>query len=250
MDPRFLEIADGTRLAYRARSGNGPGIVWLGGFNSTMDGNKARAIEAFSARNGRACLVFDYFGHGSSEGAFRDGTVSRWLADTLAVLSRLTEGPQILIGSSMGAWLALLAAINDSARVAAMLLIAPAVDFTETLLWAQLPADAKQTLLERGEWLRPSQYGESYPITRTLIEDGRQHLLLARETLRFGFPIRILQGMRDPDVPWQHAMRVLEMLEADASLTLVKGGDHRLSRPQDLLLLERTLAALVEDLAR
>lgn len=246
---RYLETPDGARLACRASQGRQPGIVWLGGFNSTMDGNKACAVEAWSNQTGRACVVFDYFGHGRSSGAFREGTISGWRADAFAVLAELTEGPQILVGSSMGAWIALLVALAETERVAGLLLIAPAVDFTEALLWDRLPQDARRQLAQKGEWLRPSQYGEPYPITGALIEDGRQHLLLDRGSLNFPFPIRILQGMRDPDVPWQHTMNLVDRLEGDVRLTLVKEGDHRLSRVEDLRLLEDTLAALVAQVA-
>jgi pimeloyl-ACP methyl ester carboxylesterase len=188
---------------------------------------------------------FDYFGHGASSGNFRDGTVTRWLDDTLAVLDRLCDDPQILVGSSMGGWLALLAALARPKRVAGLLLIAPAPDFTEALLWDGLDTDAKRQITEQGEWLRPSQYGpEPYPITRALIEDGRRHLLLDKP-IALSCPARIVQGMADPDVPWRHAMTLLDRVGADVELTLVKAGDHRLSKPHEIALILRLLDTLV-----
>jgi pimeloyl-ACP methyl ester carboxylesterase len=246
----FLPRGDGERLAFVKRNGRAPGIVWLGGFKSDMEGNKARALDAWAARHGRPVVRFDYFGHGRSTGNFREGTITRWRDDALAVIDTLTSGRQILIGSSMGAWLALLCAMLRPGRVAGLLLIAPATDFTETLLWRRLPDEARRAIEENGEWLSPSAYyREPYPITRALIEDGRNHLLLDRGPLRLGRPVQILQGMRDPDVPWRHAVALAEMLEGEVKLVLVRNGDHRLSTPSDLRLLERELGVLIDDLA-
>jgi pimeloyl-ACP methyl ester carboxylesterase len=248
---RFLPLADGERLAYRKRDGVAPCIVWLGGFKSDMDGNKARALDMWATRHGRPIVRFDYFGHARSSGNFRDGTITRWRDDALAVIDSLTTGRLILVGSSMGAWLALLCAKLRPERAAGLFLIAPATDFTETLLWQRLPDDARRSLEERGEWLRPSAYdNEPYPITRRLIEDGRNHLLLDRGPLRLERPVRILQGMRDPDVPWRHAVTLAETLEGDVKLLLVRNGDHRLSTPSDLRLLERELEFLIDDSTR
>ena len=245
----YLDRGGGERIAYRRRAGRTPGIVWLGGFKSAMTGNKAVMIDAWAARTGKACLRFDYFAHGESSGDFRGGTVSRWRDDALAAIDRLTEGPLILVGSSMGAWLTLLSAAARPERVAAMVLIAPATDFTETLFWDRRP-EARRDILEKGEWLWPSIYdADPYPMTRALIEDGRKHLLLDRGPINPGCPVRILQGMRDPDVPWQHAVKLAETMEGDVTITFVKEGDHRLSTPSDLRLLERTLDGLVTDLA-
>ena len=237
----------GARVAYLSRAGRAPGIVWLGGFKSEMTGSKATALDRWAARESRAFIRYDYFGHGVSSGHFRGGTITRWRDDSLAVLDERTTGPQILVGSSMGAWLALLAALARPQRVVGLLLVAPAVDFTERLLWDRLDATTQQQIMSKGEWLRPSAYGpDSYPITRTLIEDGRTHLLLeSRIALRC--PVRIVQGMQDPDVPWSHAMKLVAGLGADTEITLVKDGDHRLSKPPELALIERTLRALVED---
>jgi pimeloyl-ACP methyl ester carboxylesterase len=235
---------DGARIAALVRAGSGPGILWLNGFRSVMTGTKAGAVDAWAGEHGRACVRFDYFGHGASSGDFRDGTVSGWRDDSLTVIDRLCRGPQILVGSSMGAWLALLCALARPERIAALVLIAPAVDFTEALLWEAFAPEVRMQIERNGAWLRPSRYDpEPYPITRRLIEDGRRHLLLDAP-IALSCPIRILQGMEDPDVPWQHAMSLLDRLGPDTELTLIRSGDHRLSRPQDLALLLRTLAAM------
>jgi pimeloyl-ACP methyl ester carboxylesterase len=242
-DLKFLDRLDGARIAYIERAGASPGVVWLGGFNSAMDGNKARALDAWSVREGHAYVRFDYFGHGRSTGRFRDGTVSRWRDDALAVLDELTAGPQVLVGSSMGAWIAFLAAAQRPRRIAGLLLIAPAIDFTESM-WTNLPPEAKQQIEYAGVWLRPSAYGpDAYPITRGLIEDGRG--LAGQTPGRFGKPIRIVQGMRDPDVPWQRTLKLVEGMEGDVRLTLVRDGDHRLSKPDELHLIKCELSDLI-----
>jgi pimeloyl-ACP methyl ester carboxylesterase len=248
-EPFYLDRA-GERLAYAWRGGAGPGIVWLGGFRSDMEGTKAQAVDAWAARTGCACLRFDYFGHGRSSGDFLQGTISRWRDDALAVLDALTAGPQILVGSSMGGWIAMLVAKARPQRVAGLLLIAPASDFTEALMWEQMPEEGKLALLRDGVWQRESaQAEECYPIARALIEDGRWNLILdERHTLPF--PVRILQGMADTDVPWPHALKLAGLIDGDVTVTLVKNGDHRLSKPSDLKLLERTLDALVEDVSQ
>jgi pimeloyl-ACP methyl ester carboxylesterase len=238
---------DGANIAYLQRAGSAPGIVWLGGFKSEMTATKATALDDWARRSGHAYVRFDYFGHGASSGDFRDGTVTRWRDDALAVIDELTAGRQILVGSSMGAWLALLAALARPQRIAALLLIAPAVDFTESLLWNRLDQTMQTEILTKGEWLRPTAYGtEPYPITHALIEDGRNHLLLDR-AIALSCPIRIVQGMEDPDVPWTHALKLVEALRPDTQLTLVKNGDHRLSKPHELALIEQTLSALIAD---
>ncbi len=198
---RKLARAAGEHIAYLRREGKTPGVVWLGGFHSDMAGTKAEALDAWAARpprverpsraerppprRGRAYVRFDYFGHGLSSGAFRDGTISRWRDDALAVLDELCTGPQVLVGSSMGGWIALLVALARPEKVAGLLLIAPASDFTETLVWQQMTPDVQLEIMEKGEWQRPSLYDEeSYPITRTLIEDGRKHLVLRGAMIR------------------------------------------------------------------
>jgi pimeloyl-ACP methyl ester carboxylesterase len=244
-DSGTISRPGGERIAYLKRTGAAPGIVWLGGFKSEMTATKASALDSWAARHGHAYVRFDYFGHGSSSGSFRDGTITRWLDDALAVLDQLTAGPQILVGSSMGAWLALLAALSRPDRIVGLLLIAPATDFTENLLWNRLDADVRGQILQKGEWLRTSLYDRGpYPITRTLIEDGRKHLLLGGE-IAMRCPVRIVQGMVDPDVPWEHAMKLVGALGPDTHITLVKDGDHRLSKPHEIELIASVLSDLI-----
>lgn len=247
--PDMIEVGDGgnaRRIAVRARQGGGPGLIWLSGFNSDMQGGKAQALDAWAGEHGRACVRFDYSGHGESGGAFIDGTISRWLEESLAVFGRTCKGPQIAVGSSMGGWLALLLARECQRRgtpLAGLVLIAPAPDFTEALMWAGFPDEVKHEIETTGVWMRPSQYGDPYPITRALIEDGRKHLLLGG-SINVGCPVRILQGVQDPDVPWQHAFALTHRLPSDdVVLTLIQDGDHRLSRPQDIA---RIIAAVAE----
>jgi len=240
-------VHDGRSLAFLRRPGAGPCIVWLGGFRSDMRATKAGALDALCARMGRAFLRFDYSGHGESGGRFEDGTIGLWLADALAVVAAHAGARPLLVGSSMGGWIALLAALRMRALgtpAAGLVLIAPAADFTQGL-WDGFPVEVQREIEERGHWPRPSAYApEPTPITRALIEDGRRHLLLGRP-IEPGCPVHILQGMQDPDVPWSHAMRLLEHLPAEETiLTLVKDGDHRLSREQDLALLVRSVEAM------
>jgi pimeloyl-ACP methyl ester carboxylesterase len=246
--PAFLATASGHRLAYVTTPGTGPTLVWLGGFHSDMTGTKAIAVEAWARNEGRAFVRFDYSGHGQSDGAFADGTISAWLADSLEVVDRLTQGPLVLVGSSMGGWLALLVARARPQRVQSLCLIAPAPDFTEALMWDTFPPEVRQQIETTGAWQRPSAYaGEGYPITRALIQDGRRHLLL-HQPIAFDGPVRILQGQCDDDVPWTHALRLAGQLTSpDLRLTLVKAGDHRLSTPADLALLCATLRDLTDE---
>jgi pimeloyl-ACP methyl ester carboxylesterase len=236
-------------IAVRQRPGGAPGLFWLGGFKSDMQGTKAQALDGWARQHGRAFTRFDYSGHGQSAGRFTDGTIGRWLEESVAVFDTCGGGPQVVIGSSMGGWMALLLvrALNRraapaAAQVAALVLIAPAVDFTEALMWQRFSPQIKQAIEQDGAWERPSRYGdEPYPITRELIEEGRHHLLLDG-MIETGCPIRVLQGVQDPDVPWQHAVDLTARLaQDDVVLTLVKDGDHRLSRPEDL---ERMLAVV------
>lgn len=242
-----LPRPDGATIAYHRLPGKSPGVMFCGGFKSDMTGTKAMALEAACRKTGRAYVRFDYFGHGQSSGQFTEGTVGRWAEDTIAVLDRLTEGPQILVGSSMGGWLVLLAALARRERVAGIACIAPAPDFTEALMWPNLPDDAKTALMRDGVWQRPSQYSpDPYPITRNLIEEGRRHLLLDRG-IALDVPVRILHGMADPDVPWRHSLKLIAaLMSRDVTLTLVKDGDHRLSEPADIA----RLTAAIEDLCR
>ncbi len=219
-----------------------------GGFRSDMAGTKAAALDAWAMRTGQAFVRFDYRGHGESSGDFTDGTVGLWRDDALLVLDQAGDGPMVVVGSSMGAWIALLAALARPDRVRGLVLVAPAVDFTEALIWDRLPGDARATLERDGVWLRPSEYsGEPDRITRGLIEEGRRHLLLGGP-IPFRGPVRILHGLADETVPWEHGLRTADALESqDVLVTLVKGGDHRLSGPGDL---ERLTAALAEIVAR
>src|ERR1700742_4567619 len=252
--PAFTEVGkdnEARRIAVRARAGGAPGLFWLGGFHSDMQGTKAIALDAWAAEHGRACVRFDYSGHGESGGAFVDGTIGRWLEEAVAVFDRFCSGPQVVIGSSMGGWMALLLAremarrTENPAPLAGLVLIAPAPDFTEELMWKNFSPEVRQEIETKGLWLRPSEYGDGtpYPITRALIEDGRNHLLLG-SSIDVGCPVRILQGAQDPDVPWKHAFALAQRLPAeDVVLTMIQDGDHRLSRPQDIA---RIIAAVAE----
>lgn len=245
-DAGFLARDDGERIAWRRVAGAGPTIVWLGGFRSDMAGTKARALAEWAAERGRAYVRFDYLGHGESSGDFgAKGTVTRWREDALAVVDQLTEGPLTLVGSSMGGWIACLAAMARPQRVASMVLIAPAPDFTEKLMAPEVPPEGRLALERDGVWLRPSLYGDPYPITRALLEDGARWSILGSEPVPIEVPVRILQGGEDPDVPWAHALELAQQLKGDdVVFTLIKDGDHRLSRPQDIARLIATLEAL------
>lgn len=240
-----LDRGDGVHLAWARTEGAGPVIVFLPGFRSDMAGDKATALAEFAAIRGQAMLRFDYSGHGASDGAFTDGTIGRWADDTLAVIDALTHGKLVLVGSSMGGWLALKTALARPDRVAALVGIAAAPDFTQALMWESMTFEERATLMREGVLHIPSQYGEPTPITRALIEDGRNHLLLA-DPIQFAGPVRLLHGQQDPDVPWEMALRIAEQVTStDVELTLIKDGDHRLSRPRDLALLTRTVGALL-----
>ena len=242
------------RLAYRRRpasgdgadSGSGkPGLIWLGGFRSDMLGTKAEYLDQWAAENGRAFLRFDYSGHGESAGVFEEGSIGEWAADALAIFDALTHGPQILVGSSMGGWIATLLALKRPERIAAIVFIAPAPDFTERLMWPAFSDAQRETIMREGRLEQPSDYSdEPEIITRKLIEDGREHLVM-HGTIAINCPVRILQGMKDDAVPFRHALTFGGMLESrDVELTLTKDGDHRLSEPADLDRLGRTIAGL------
>ncbi len=244
--PSILTRGDGATIAYRRRAGKGPGIVFLSGFMSDMNGTKATFLDDYAAGRGRAYLRFDAYAHGASSGDFNAATVGRWRADAVAALDTLTEGPQIVVGSSLGGWLMLLAALDRPPRVAALVGIAAAPDATEALMWVRLPPEMREKMMRDGYVDLPSHYGEApYRFTRKLIEDGRQHLVMDRP-LPIACRVRLLHGMLDPDVPWQTSLDLAQHLSgADVTVTLVKDGDHRLSRPQDLDLLARTLDELL-----
>ena len=206
-----LDRGDGIGLAWRRIAGRSPTAVFLPGFRSDMTGEKATALAALCEAHGRACLRFDYSGHGQSGGRFEDGTIGRWTEDALAAIDRLSEGPLVLVGSSMGGWIALLAALARPARIAALVGIAAAPDFTEALIWQSMSFEDRETLMERGVLFGPSAYGEPLPLTRALIEDGRRHLLLDRP-IPLACPVRLLHGQRDADVPWEMALRIAERI--------------------------------------
>lgn len=240
----------GRRLAYRfSAPRTGLTFVWLSGFKSDMSGSKVTILEAWAKAQGHGFLAFDYSGHGLSGGAFEDGTISAWREDALAAIQQLTSGRLVLIGSSMGGWMALLSALALQDRVAAMVLIAPAPDFTQKLMWPEFSPQQQAEIMDQGVTLRPSDYGAPYPITRDLIEDGKQWALLDAP-IALNIPIRILQGMQDPDVPWQHAFRLVDALQSeDVVFSLIKDGDHRLSRDQDIERLVATCGALASGIS-
>ncbi len=247
--PRILSRADGATIAYHISAGRSPGVMFFGGFVSDMTGTKAMALEEFCRRRGQAYVRFDYFGHGASSGRFEDATIGRWAEDAITVLDAVTEGRQVLIGSSMGAWIMLLAALARPERVAGLIGIAAAVDFTEDLLWAGFDDGMRRHLQRTGVYYQPSEYGEEpVPITWRLIEDARNDLLL-REPIDIGCPVRLIHGLEDADVPWRTSLAVCEALTSDdVELTLVKGGGHRLSEPADLERLCRVMAELCDRL--
>jgi pimeloyl-ACP methyl ester carboxylesterase len=251
----FVTVGRGEqarRIALSWRPGAGVPVVWLGGFKSDMSSTKATRLDAWAKRAGRAYLRFDYSGHGRSEGRFEDGTIGRWLEESVAAIEYCIEATPILVGSSMGGWIALLAARklaqDPRRRPAGLVLIAPAVDFTQALIWEGLPRKARRAIEQKGVWLQPSAYlPEPYPITRGLIEEGRAHLLLDKP-IKPGCPVHILQGMRDPDVPWRHAVALMEHIADDPCvMTLVNDGDHRLSREEDLARLVKAIEGIGYD---
>lgn len=243
----WLDTPQGRRLAYRRTPGHtGANFVWLTGFKSDIQGGKVTELEAWAKASGHGFLAFDYSGHGESDGRFEDGTITHWHEDSLAALDALTDGPQILVGSSMGGWMALLAARARATRVAGLILLAPAPDFTSALMWPSLAPEAQEEILRDGVHLQPSDYGDPVPLTRALIDSGAAHTVLDRP-FAFDGPVRILQGMQDPDVPWTHAQRLVEtMTTPDLVFTLIKDGDHRLSRPVDIARLKATCAELAD----
>ncbi|GLU26427.1 alpha/beta hydrolase [Brucella sp. NBRC 12950] len=249
-EPDFIDV-DGAKIAVRNRAGQvAPGIVWLGGYRSDMLGTKAVVLDEWAEKTGHSALRLDYSGHGESGGDFNQGTISRWLNESLTVLDKYAEGPQILVGSSMGGWIALRMAqeLKKAGKSpAGIVLIAPAPDFTAELVEPSLTDKQKKDLMEQGYFEEPSEYSPNpYIYTRALIEDGRNNLVL-KGIIETGCPVHILQGMQDEAVPYQHALKLVEHLPVDdVTLTLVRDGDHRLSRPQDLELLIRTVSALAE----
>jgi len=246
-----FETPEGRRIAYHRTEGQGPGVVFLGGFRSDMEGTKALALEAWAKARGQAFLRFDYSGHGQSSGAFEEGAIGDWFADAAAAITALTEGPQVLAGSSMGGWLALLCAREMPDRVAGLVTVAAAPDFTEDGMWAEFDADQRRALTEAGRLELPSDYSdEPYVITRRLIDDGREWLVL-RSPLGLRVPVRFLQGTADADVPVSVALRLLDHVAGpDIRLTLVKEADHRFSTPDCLALIVTALDEVLDRVDR
>jgi pimeloyl-ACP methyl ester carboxylesterase len=255
---QFLTVGEGKQkrriacLQQPATRPGQPGLIWLCGFKSEMTSTKAAALAEWAGKEGIACARFDYSGHGQSDGAFEDGTISRWLEEAHAVFAELTQGPQVLVGSSMGGHIALLllrqlmaASSEDAGRITALVLIAPAWDMTE-LMWTNLSENARNEMMDKGVYLRPSRYGDGpYPITRSLIEDGRQHLI-GTEPFDPGRPVHIMHGLQDPDVPWEHTLDLVAHLSGDwTRVSMVPDGEHRLSRPEDIALLLEIIDGLV-----
>lgn len=244
---------DGARIAlYRDRpksSGREAGVLFCPGFHSDMMGAKATALAAHLAERGVDCTRFDYQGHGQSSGAFVDGTIGLWRDDALAVLDHATEGPQLIVGSSMGAWMAMLLAAARPDRVRALLLLAPAPDFPTELMLPSMPEAARHALARDGVWRRPSAYDDAgYEITSRLIDDSRAHTVLDRDPIPFAGPVRIIHGSEDADVPVSHALRVPAAIASeDVVLEIVKGADHRLSTPQDIALMLRRVDNLLAE---
>jgi pimeloyl-ACP methyl ester carboxylesterase len=247
LEPRFLVRGDGSRIAYGRLGGRSPTVVFLGGFSSDMTGTKAIHLDAWCRQRGQAYLRFDYQGHGASSGQFVDGTIGTWRDDAMAVIEGCTEGPLVLVGSSMGAWIMLLVAGALQARIHGLVGLAAAPDFTEELIWGRMPAESRAELIRTGVVHVPSEYDvEGCPISLALIEEGREHLLLDSR-IAVQCPVRLIHGTEDSDVPWEISRRLLEALTApDATLELVKGADHRLSTPADLARLSTTLEGLLE----
>jgi pimeloyl-ACP methyl ester carboxylesterase len=237
---------DGVALAWRRREGRGPTIVFLPGFASDMTGTKAAALDAWCAARGRAFLRLDYSGHGASGGDFADGTIGVWLADALTVIDSATDGKMLIVGSSMGGWIALHVALARPDRLAGLVGIAAAPDFTENLMWEAMTFEERGRLMQSGLIQVPNPYGPPTPVTRALIEDGRRHLLLTGDPIGISVPVRLLHGQADREVPWELSLRTAEAIAGeDVHVTLVKDGDHRLSRPQDLALLGRVIDGLL-----
>ena len=253
--PEILSRPDGTTIAYHKTAGDktgkrAPGLIFLGGFMSDMTGTKALALEAHAQATGQDFLRFDYLGHGASSGRFEDGTIGRWTEDAIAVLDALSEGPQILVGSSMGGWIMLLAAAARPDRIAGLVGVAAAPDFTETLMWQRFSPEIRATMERDGVYYEPSEYNpEPYAITMELIVEGRNHLLMDAP-IPISCPVRLIHGTADPDVPWKLSLDLTDRLDsADVEVTLVKDGGHRLSEPGDLARLTAAVAALSAQLS-
>ena len=245
-EPKFLQLSGERRLAYHHVPGKLPGVLFCGGYTSDMTGTKALALEAFCREHGRAFVRFDYSGHGASSGDFADGTIGAWALDALAIVDRVTDGPLLVVGSSMGGWIMLLVALARPERVAGLIGIAAAPDFTEDLLLAQSTPEQRRDLAAQGYWMQASAYGPPYPVTRGLLDEAREHLVL-RGPIPIRCPVHLLHGQRDSDVPWQTALRLAERLQAeDVTVELIKAGDHRLSTTRDLARIQAAIQRVAE----
>jgi pimeloyl-ACP methyl ester carboxylesterase len=256
-EPIFVTVGNPPRqiatLQAAARDGRQPGFIWLQGLKSEMISTKATALAEWCDAEGLACTRFDYSGHGRSGGRFEDGTIGAWLEEARSVFDTLTDGPQVLVGSSTGAYVALLLlrdllrhAPEKAARIRGLILIAPAWDLTEKLMWERFSDSAKKAILEQGVYHRPSEYGEPYAITRGFIEEGRKHLI-GPDGFDPGRPVIVMQGLLDEDVPWEHAMELDATLRGDhVRIHAIPEGDHRLSTPEDLDMLRSLCASFVE----
>jgi len=246
--PNYLDTAQGRRIAYHRTDGKGPGIVFLGGFKSDMEGTKAVHLEEWAKNEGIAFLRFDYSGHGQSSGAFEDGAIGDWAEDAAAAIRALTDGPQILVGSSMGGWISAILMRKMPENIAGFVGIAAAPDFTEDSMWCNFTADQRREMDENGRVYLPSDYGEPYVITKRMIEDGRQHLVLPKP-LKAEFPVRLLQGTADADVDRAVALNLLDHMQGDdIRLVLVKGADHRFSTPECLNLVTQAVEDIISSL--
>lgn len=245
--PAFFEAPHGTRIGYFKTEGKGPLVVFMGGLMSDMSGTKALFLENWCREKGQSYLRFDYGGHGASSGSFEEGTIGSWHQDALAAIDNLTEGPIILVGSSMGGWQVLLAALARKDRVVGLIGLAPAPDFTERILLTNLDEAHRKTLMEEGKIQVPHDYeGDPYVFTRDLVEDGQKHLLLDAPIV-LDIPIRLIHGMKDNDVPYQISLDIMAALEAkDAELVLLKGANHKLSSPKELAVLTGALESIIE----
>lgn len=240
----YLSAPKGEKIAYKKSDGKGPTLVWCGGLKSDMEGGKATHLHDWAIEEGRSYIRFDYFGHGESSGAFREGTISRWASDVVQVIDELTKGDVILVGSSMGGWASLLATLQRPNRVKGLLLIAPAPDFTQKLTWADWTDEQRETLERDGIVYVPSDYDEPYEYSRILMKDGKANQILDAP-INFDGPVRVLQGAADPVVPWEYSRQILDVITSeDVDYTLVKNGDHSLSAPEDLDRLVRVAKEL------
>lgn len=248
--PEFFDRPDGARIAYHKTKGKGPCVVFLPGFRSDMKGDKALTLEAMCQARGHAFLRFDYTGHGESSGEFAEGTIGEWSRDAIAAIEALTEGPLLLVGSSMGGWIMLLAALEMRERIAGLVGIAAAPDFTEALMWTNMSDEQRTELIDNGVIYQPSDYDpEPTPITMRMIEDGRKHLLL-EGPITLDCPVRLIHGQRDYDVPWEWSERIADAISSeDVEVIFVKAGDHRLSEPNDLRRLTRVVGGLLDEIA-